>query len=72
MPNWLKRKGSKPAPAATAGQDAADKALDKETQKLRKVNAKTDEIMEAAGVLKHLGDQNDFAVRLRRAMGGAG
>jgi hypothetical protein len=65
---WLKRK-SEP-PAATAGQATADKALDKATQELRTVNAETSEILETVGKLRRLGEQNDFAARLREAMGG--
>jgi hypothetical protein len=71
--NWLKRKGSKPgAPAVSAGQFAADKALEKEDRKLREMNGRTGEIIGAAESLKALGVQNDFAVKIRRAMGGAG
>lgn len=70
MRSWRKRKGSKPAPAATAGQTAADKALDKETQKLRRAKVQTGGIIEAAETLKRLGQQNDFAAKIHRALGG--
>ena len=73
MRNWLRgRRKDSSGPASTAGQREADKALDKETQKLRTAEGQTDEILAAAETLKRLGEQNDFAVRLRRAMGGAG
>lgn len=72
MLSWLKGRRKHPAPAATAGQREADKALDKETRKLRTVQGRTNEILEAAEELKALGARNDFAARLRDAMGGSG
>jgi hypothetical protein len=72
MWSWLRRRGSKPppGPASTAGQREADKALDKEDAKLREVQKRTGEIMSLADELQRMGRQNDFASRLREAMGG--
>lgn len=67
---WLKRKSK--LPAATAGQDTAAKALDKAEQELETVTEQTGEILGVARKLTHLGAQNDFAARLREAMGGPG
>lgn len=71
MWGWLKRKGSKTAPAPSAGQRTADRAVEHEGRKLREVERGNDEIMSAARELRALGIQNDFAGKLRRAMGGA-
>jgi hypothetical protein len=68
--NWLKRKGSKPSPAPTAGQREADRAADREGAKLREVRKETRAIIEAAERLKALGESNDFAARIRHALGG--
>lgn len=72
MLSWLKRKGSKTsAPAQSAGQRSAERAVKREDDKLREVDERTGEIIAAARELRALGTQNDFAGRLRRAMGGA-
>lgn len=67
---WLKRK-SDPPPAATAGQTEATKALDKAEAGLEQVHREEHEILAAVEKLKRLGQQNDFAARIRDAMGGA-
>lgn len=70
---WLKRRrGKKPPPAATAGQTEASKALDKAEASLERAHDETREIMATAEKLKRLGDSNDFARRIGRAMGGTG
>lgn len=68
--SWLKRMVSKRSKSPTSGQRAAGRALAREEEKLRKVTAETSEIMEAVENLKLLGAQNDFAVKIYRAMGG--
>lgn len=68
---WLKRRRGK-TPAATAGQKEASKALDKAEASLERAHDETREIMATAEKLKRLGDSNDFARRIGRAMGGAG
>lgn len=70
MWNWLKRKGSKHAPARSAGQRSADRALAHEDRKLREADGLSGEIMSAARELRALGVQNDFAGKLRRSLGG--
>lgn len=74
MLGWLKirRKRMAAAPACTAGQHEANKALDAETRKLQAIRKETRTIRATAEVLKGLGEQNDFAGRLRDAMGGTG
>lgn len=67
---WRKRKSK--IPAATAGQNTAEKALGKAERELETVNEQTGEILGAAAKLARLGAQNDFAARLREAMGGPG
>jgi hypothetical protein len=68
--SWLKRKGSKTAPAPSAGQRTADRALAHEDRKLREADGRSSEIMSAVRELRALGVQNDFAGKVRRAMGG--
>lgn len=68
--NWLKRMMRKRPAAATSGQRAASRALAQEEEKLRKVTAETPEILESVENLKLLGAQNDFAVKIFKAMGG--
>lgn len=71
MLRWLKRKGNKDMPpAATAGQVEASKALGKAEAGLERVNKEGREILASAEKLRRLGDTNDFAARIREAMGG--
>lgn len=73
MLRWLKRKGSEPLPpAATAGQAEASKALDKAEQGLAEAKRGEREILATAETLTRLGRQNDFAARIKNALGGAG
>jgi hypothetical protein len=67
---WL-RKTPKQRPA-DSGQSAADRAVKHEQTKLAAAHKETRKIHAEAGTLKRLGEQNDFAGKLRRAMGGAG
>lgn len=68
--SWLKRK-TKRTPVATAGQHEASKALGKAEERLEQAEKRDHEIMVAAEKLRRLGDQNDFAARIREALGGA-
>lgn len=68
MLSWLKVRRKSP-PAKTAGQKEADRALVGEDRKLAKANTETSAILEAAGALKRLGEQNDFAARIKHALG---
>lgn len=68
--NWLKRMMCKRSAPPTNGQRAAGRALAREEEKLLEVTAESSEIMEAVDKLKRLGEQNDFAVKIYRAMGG--
>lgn len=73
MLQWLKRKGSKaPPPAASAGQAEASKALDKAEKGLAEVRGEEREILASAETLRRLGQQNDFAARIKNALGGVG
>lgn len=72
MLSWRRGRRKDRAPASTAGQREADRALAKEDRKLRAVRGRTSEILEAAEELKALGSKNDFAARLRDALGGSG
>jgi F0F1-type ATP synthase membrane subunit b/b' len=67
--HWLKRR-HKPDPDCSAGQLEAEQALARESQKLAKAHTETSAILEAAGALKDLGTQNDFAARIKHALGG--
>lgn len=67
---WLKRK-NKPLPAATAGQAEAAKALGKAEAGLERAHKDEREIMAAAAKLRRLGQDNDFAARIREALGGS-
>lgn len=67
---WLHRKTDR-VPASTAGLREADKALGKAEARLEQVQGETPVIMEAAHRLKRLGERNDFAQRIREALGGA-
>lgn len=69
MLRWLKRR-SDTSPASTAGQDEADKALEKADASLRRAEGETSEILQTAEHLKRLGRQNDFAARISKALGG--
>lgn len=71
MLRWLKRKETEP-PAASAGQAEASRALDKAEQGLAEVKSGEREILATAERLTSLGRQNDFASRIRDALGGAG
>jgi hypothetical protein len=44
--------------------------VDREGEKLREVHKESRAIIETAERLKSLGDQNDFAARIRHALGG--
>lgn len=68
--NWLKRMMRRRPVPLTHGQRTARRALAREEEKLREVAAETPEIMEAVEELKLLGSQNDFAVKIFKAMGG--
>lgn len=71
--SWLKRKrGKDGSPAATAGQNEASKALGKAEESLERAQDATREIMATAERLRRLGDSNDFARRIGKAMGGTG
>lgn len=71
--SWLKRK-NKQAPEEPetpgAGQSEAIRALDKAEAGLERVQGETREILSAVRELKKLGEKNDFAARIREAMGG--
>jgi F0F1-type ATP synthase membrane subunit b/b' len=66
---WLRKKTHKPQPSH--GQEEADKALEKTEQELRDVHEHHSEIMTEAGKLARLGERNNFAEALHRALGGA-
>jgi hypothetical protein len=68
---WLRRRRSERLPAATAGQAEASKALGKAEESLEDAQDAGREIMAAVRRLKRLGDDNDFAARISRAMGGS-
>lgn len=71
MLSWLKRKKDKPLPAATAGQAEAAKALDKAEAGLEKAQRDGREILAQAEKLRRMGQENDFAARIREALGGS-
>lgn len=66
---WRKRR-SEEAPASTAGQREADKALGKAEARLERTHEDTHEILTVADRLRHLGERNDFAQRIKEALGG--
>lgn len=68
---WLKRKSKEP-PAASAGQTEAAKALGKAEASLERAHEGEREIMATAAKLRRLGQENDFAARIREALGGSG
>lgn len=68
MLSWLKVRRNR-SPAKTAGQREAEKALVGEDRKLAKTETETSAILEAAGTLKRLGESNDFAARIKHALG---
>lgn len=70
MRGWLRKKPEKRP--ACSGQQDADRAVEQERAKLAAAHNETRKIHAEAGALKRLGEQNDFAGKLRRAMGGAG
>lgn len=70
MLSWLRTK-RRPHPDEP-GQEAAEQALEHEDRKLGAVHRQTRTIHSEAGALKRLGEENDFAGKLRRAMGGLG
>lgn len=65
MPLW--KKGDK---TSTTGQREADKALGKAEERLERAEDDTREILVVAARLKRLGEHNDFAARIRQALGG--
>jgi hypothetical protein len=67
---WRKRTRGKGVPAATAGQREASKALDKAEESLERAQGAEREIMTSVRKLKRLGEDNDFAARIARALGG--
>lgn len=66
---WLKRKETEP-PAESAGQTEADRALGRAEERLERVQGETREILATAEKLRRLGQTNDFAARIREALGG--
>ena len=68
--HWLKRKVSKRPRLPTKGQREADRALGRAEEALRTARSETSEILESTEELKRLGRQDDFAARIREAMGG--
>jgi hypothetical protein len=66
---WKKGKRT-PAPASTAGQSAADKALGKAEARLERAQDDTHEILAVTEHLMRLGERNDFAQRIKEALGG--
>lgn len=68
--NWLKRRANKRITRPTAEQREAGRALADQEKKLREVTAGNPEILKEAERLKRLGSRNDFAARIREAMGG--
>lgn len=69
--SWLKRKSKTTVDAPdSAGQNEASRALGKAEERLEKVQDRGDEIMLAAETLRRLGDHNDFAARIKEALGG--
>lgn len=69
--SWLKRKKDERSATVTPEQHEASKALGKAEERLEQAEERTREIMSAVGELKRLGDRNDFAARIREALGGA-
>lgn len=55
---------------ASVGQREADRALGAADASLEQAHHGTREVREAARELKRLGDRDDFAARIRQAMGG--
>ena len=68
--NWLKRTSRRHRPEPTAGQDEADQALTEAREGLREIRKGEREILAAAEKLKRLGESNDFAARIKEALGG--
>lgn len=68
----LRWKRAKRTFASTAGQREADKALGKAEERLERAEGDTHEILVVAERLKRLGEHNDFAARIKEALGGAG
>lgn len=68
---WPKRR-SDPEQAPTAGQREADKALDEAEKKLKRTEGSTREILVVTEHLRRLGERNDFAQKIKEALGGAG
>ena len=66
----LKRKTRKRHDPPSAEQREASRAVAREDRKFREVTAETSGIMREVEELKRLGRQNDFAAKLRQAMGG--
>lgn len=65
---WLRRRTDHPS--ETAEQRRAERAVEEESRKLRKAETETGAIIEAAEKLKALGQANDFAARIKHALGG--
>lgn len=70
--SWLRRGSKRRLPAATAGQAEASKALGNAEEHLEQARGESREIMRTAERLRRLGDSNDFARRIGKALGGAG
>lgn len=68
--NWLKRKSERKA-TVTPDQHEASKALGKAEERLEQAENRGREILATAEKLRRLGDHNDFAARIREALGGA-
>lgn len=68
MLRW--KKGKKRDPVRTDGQREADQALGKATERLERAEDDTHEILAVAGKLRRLGERNDFAARIQKALGG--
>jgi len=67
--HWLKGKDKRKS-ASTPGQREADRALGKAEERLERTEDDTREILEVARKLRRLGEQNDFAQKIKEALGG--
>jgi hypothetical protein len=68
---WLKWRTHRRPDPPSAEQREASRAVAREDRKFREITAETSGILEEVERLKRLGSQNDFAAKIRQAMGGA-
>lgn len=69
MLRWKKGEKARAMPS-TAGQREADRALGRAEERLEQVQNDTREILVVARRLRLLGERNDFAQRIKEALGG--